>query len=275
MIVVAIVNNSTVMTDDQVKPIVAALQVQVTRDFSPIYGIDASLVQVPKGGKVPAGAWTLDLADNADEPGALGYHQEKAGIPWGIVGLKDDLAVGANPAVTISHELLEMLADPFITSTAMVNTPLGGFRGGIVALLAYEVADAVEADNLGYQINGVTVSDFVLPSWFGAQQPAAWGGKYDFCGHLTSPFRVSSSGTVTGILHGGYIGIMLLRPQGGWTTVNARHIDGSQEMESKLAAILPGEGPHILQVSSDGTAGSMVGFPKYSRRARVLKSMAN
>jgi hypothetical protein len=59
--------------------------------------------------------------------------------------------------VTLSHELLEMLPDPWINWCAQ------GSDGKIYAL---EVCDAVAADRLGYEIDGVLVSDFVTPSWF-------------------------------------------------------------------------------------------------------------
>lgn len=41
---IAYVNQSTVATDAQIATIVAALQIQVDRDFSPVWKIDANLV---------------------------------------------------------------------------------------------------------------------------------------------------------------------------------------------------------------------------------------
>ena len=52
--------------------------------------------------------------------------------------------------------MLEILADPDITLLVQK-----GSRGD-----AYEVCDAVEDDSLGYDINGVRVSDFVHPQCF-------------------------------------------------------------------------------------------------------------
>jgi len=57
----------------------------------------------------------------------------------------------------LSHELLEMLADPWINWCATGNDS---------KIYALEVCDAVEADDLGYDIDGVRVSDFVTPAWF-------------------------------------------------------------------------------------------------------------
>src|SRR6266446_7416119 len=51
-------------------------------------------------------------------------------------------------------------------------------------IYAMEVADAVETDSLGYDIQGVRVSDFVTPSYF---EPWRNGARYDFMGHLRAP----------------------------------------------------------------------------------------
>lgn len=74
MISVAIVNGSTVVQDADVQDAVAALQVQVSRDFAPIWGRDAQLAFSPMAAPVPAGTWELLIADNSDQAGALGYH---------------------------------------------------------------------------------------------------------------------------------------------------------------------------------------------------------
>jgi hypothetical protein len=71
-----------------------------------------------------------------------------------------------------------------------------------VAFYAFEACDACEADEYGYQVDGVTVSDFVYPSWFGGVAAT----QYDKQSHITSPFA---------ILSGGYIGIWT--PANGWT----------------------------------------------------------
>ena len=55
------------------------------------------------------------MTDNPDQAGALGYHEiTSQGTPLGKVFAKLDLQSGASWTVTLSHELLEMLADPWI-----------------------------------------------------------------------------------------------------------------------------------------------------------------
>ena len=72
-----------------------------------------------------------------------------------------DLKYGYTWSVTASHELLEMLADPNINLTVLVQSSDTAGK-----LYAYEVCDTCEADENGYEIDGVLLSDFVFPSWF-------------------------------------------------------------------------------------------------------------
>jgi hypothetical protein len=196
---IAILNASTVLTDAQVASATPALQTQISRDFAPAWGLEAKLIFVAKGQTVPAGAWVARLLDDSDQAGALGYHDDAgtADAPEARIFVKDDIDAGMSWSVTISHELLEMLADPLCTKTAS-----DGARE-----YAFEVCDAPEDDAFGYPIDGVLVSDFVLPSWFTA------GGRapFDFRGKITAPFQV---------LGGGYIGVFdPHNPDAGWTQI--------------------------------------------------------
>jgi len=88
----------------------------------------------------------------------LGYHELSShGTPLGKVFAGLDMRLGTSWTVTLSHELLEMLADPWINWCA--QSPDG-------KIYALEVCDAVESDESGYEIDGVLLSDFVTPAWF-------------------------------------------------------------------------------------------------------------
>src|ERR1700733_11672866 len=58
---ISVINESTVLADTDVLPVVAALQKQVTNDFRPMWGTDAELSIVPKGTQPPRGSWGLVL----------------------------------------------------------------------------------------------------------------------------------------------------------------------------------------------------------------------
>lgn len=204
---VVLINQTTVLDDQAVAVCCHALQHQVAYHFQPHWNAGATLTRLDRDTPIPDDAWALILADDSDQAGALGYHEvTHSGQPVGFVFAKTDMDNGLSWTVTASHELLEMLADPYAANTVQV---------GNATFVALEVCDAVEADDLGYNISGVQVSDFMLPSWFVPDLPA---DRYDFRHHCTRPLQ---------ILPGGYIGAWT--PQGGWqqaTHGQARHEAG-------------------------------------------------
>lgn len=90
--------------------------------FSHVWGKSATVTLVKnsiKGNrpllKKCQGWWWLVLLDTSDEAGYLGYHEATIdGMPLGKVFVKTAEAANRAWSVTASHELLEMLADPWL-----------------------------------------------------------------------------------------------------------------------------------------------------------------
>ncbi|HVT78921.1 MAG TPA: hypothetical protein VHD87_17905, partial [Acidimicrobiales bacterium] len=204
---IAVINQSTVVSDDDVAAAVPALQKQVHDDFAPAWGADATVAFAPQNKKPPAGAWWLVILDDSDQAGALGYHDlTNDGLPLSKVFAKSDQQYGFRWTVTTSHEMLEMLADPDINLTVFVQT-----SNTAGTLYAREVCDACEADALGYEVDGVLLSDFVYPAWFESFRKAK-STKFDHKGHLTKPFELAT---------GGYIGAFDISAGSGWHQIQA------------------------------------------------------
>jgi hypothetical protein len=210
LINISIINASTVLSDAEIRPVVDALQKQVSNDFRPAWGIDAKLNFVPGTATPPPGAWWLAILDDSDQAGALGYHDlTSEGLPLGKVFAGTDLKYGYTWSVTASHELLEMLADPNINLTVLLqNSETAG------TLYAYEVCDACEADTDGYDIGAVRVSDFVFPSWF-EDFRAEGSTQFDQTNRIQSPLQ---------LLSGGYIGAFEVTAGSGWHQVTAEKL---------------------------------------------------
>ena len=68
---IAVINESTVLKDADVLPVINALQQQVTNDFRPVWGTDAELTIVPKSTQPSNGSWWLVLLDDSDQVDAL------------------------------------------------------------------------------------------------------------------------------------------------------------------------------------------------------------
>lgn len=199
---IAFINESTAVSDAEVESYIAAYQIQLTRDFGPIWGMVADLKFVPKADIASVvDNWQMIFLDNSDQAGALGYHDvTAAGKPMGKVFAATDHQYGSSVSVTGSHELVEILGDATISMTVSEEDN----NGNIISLLAFEAADPVESDIYGYEINGVLVSDFVYPSWFGGIEAKS----FDHMGHC------SAAGE---ILSGGYQAKWF--PSSGWTQV--------------------------------------------------------
>ena len=160
--------------------LVAALQKQMEKDFVPVWGYPARLyvTDKPKNDE-----WQVVFLDDADAANALGYHDlTKNGQPISKVFVKTTIAAGQKVSVTASHELLEMMIDPGAQLWAQ-NTD-GRFY-------AYEMCDAVE--NEEYTIDGISVSDFVHPSFFESwHQPRSV--QFDHLNKVSKPFQTLQNG---------------------------------------------------------------------------------
>ncbi len=211
-ITVSVINASTVVTDDECRALVAALQKQVSQDFAPVWGIDAALVFVPTGGKPDSGTWWLSILDTTDRAGVLGHHDlTPDGLPVGKSFAGTDKHFGHSWTVTASHELLEMLADPDVNLAVFVHSDVGNGK-----LYVYEVCDPCQDDSFGYDIDGVTVGNFVYPAYFQTFRPPG-STKFDHMGKLQKP--------VPEVLSGGYISAFDVNGSTGWHPVTGATVE--------------------------------------------------
>jgi hypothetical protein len=191
---VSIVNASTVLKDADIPPVMAALQVQVSQHLAPKWHVDATLEFVPFGTNAPDGDWRLELLDDTDISPDSGYHNvEPGGTPFGRVFIKTALEHKEIWTITASHELLEMLVNPYIVFAAFI--PSDDNAGTFYQL---EICDPVSPDENGYQINGISVSDFVFPEWFSpflAEPRQGEVKQVDHCNHLKGPAPLIVPGT--------------------------------------------------------------------------------
>jgi hypothetical protein len=144
---------------------VKAIQKQIDGDFAPIWNIGDTLVYIgdSQTEKPKPGDRVVRLVPTSSEPGTLGSHWLDGSVPTGEVGVQTCIDDGVEVSSCLSHEILEMLLDPYATLAFQV----GRF------FLAAEVCDRVEDSSKDYKIDGVTVENFSLPSAFN-------GGSFPF-----------------------------------------------------------------------------------------------
>ena len=181
----ALVADTEKITPSQLTTVAAALQKQATRDFGPLWDIQANVSGFAKLEDVPTDYWPVIVSDDINTPGAAGVHEDKNGQPFALVQFSDTWSL------TASHETLEMLADPFGNRLVAGKSPKAG-QGRVNFLV--EVCDPCEDQQLAYTVNGVTVSDFYTPHFF---DPVADSSvRYSYTGALKAPRT---------ILNGGYL----------------------------------------------------------------------
>ena len=182
---VAIVNESTVLTDAEVAAAVPAFQHAATYMFEKEWSSRCHLAFMPKGSVLPKGAWVFQILDTSDQAGALAYHDvDGKNVPAAKIFAKTEAQYGASWTVSLTHELWEALADPVCLACAQISA---------TQLVAYEVCDPCEDDTLAFQVLGVAISDFVTRNWFTPGAPGPW----DHTGHLTGPLTLAAGGYVS------------------------------------------------------------------------------
>ena len=178
----AVVSESkSVKVADLVAP-VAALQIQLTRDFAPVWRRPATVAVVDKLTNVPLDHWPVIVRDDIPYD-AQGIHLDRDGAPFALV------LYSADWSLTTSHEMLEMLGDPFGKRTRTAPSIKAG-QGNVKYLV--EVCDPSEAGDFAYQINGTTVSDFYFPAYFDAEKTD--GRQYSYTSSIKAPRTVLKGG---------------------------------------------------------------------------------
>jgi hypothetical protein len=222
---IACFNNAKTPLGVDLDALINAMQAYVTLHVAPIWGTPAKLI---KSKDFVKGAWAMVFLDDADEPGALAYHDlTPDGWPLSKIFVKTTLENGDLVSVSASHELVEMLVDPAINM--MTTGP------DAKLMYAYESADPVEA--LTFNVNGIAMSDFVYPSYFEVfRKPGS--SQFDHMNKVKKPFQ---------ILSGGY---QILFKNGKWTQVTGSAVKKKQFAKEDRRGHRSESRGHKLKVTS-------------------------
>ena len=178
---VNLVNDSSFNIDLQ--QLASVLQKQLDEHYTPVWNIGAKIEP-----EVSNSDMDLILKNNTDVVGALGYHvYEGYNKPTALVFVVTSIDDGFPFSAVASHELLEMLTNPFVNLFVDASANDSGIF--FTKFIFREICDAVE--EYTYQIDNIQVSDFVTPYWFYQSES---GNKYDYLGKLTSPLSIGQGG---------------------------------------------------------------------------------
>ncbi|HKD14570.1 MAG TPA: hypothetical protein VKE71_08470 [Candidatus Angelobacter sp.] len=189
---VALVSDTDSIQLDDLSPVAAALQKQVTRDFGPLWNVNATVDAFDSLESVPVDYWPVILRDDINQPGAAGFHTDDHGQPFSLV------QADGNWPLTTSHEVLEMLGDPFgsrtVAGSPPPHAPAPVSKLKRVTYLV-EVCDPCESDQFSYPVNGIQVSDFITPHYYDPRKSS--GVRYSFVGSIEAPHTVLEGGYVS------------------------------------------------------------------------------
>jgi hypothetical protein len=184
---VALVSEAPTVTHAEVACVAAALQKQAIRDFGDVWGIVSTIDGFATLEDVPVGYWPIIVLDDiGGGSGVAGYHHDDDGQPFSLV------RNSANWSLTASHEMLEMLVDPWGNRLIAGQSPKRD-QGEVEFLV--EVADPPQATDFGYTVNGRLVSDFITPDFY--SPVAASGVRYSFGGNIAGPRQIAQGGYVS------------------------------------------------------------------------------
>lgn len=196
-----VLNLSSQISDQDLAEAVSAIDYQVQNHFSKEWGINAEIDYF--GSQNLSILKTISqntesiiyIGDSYDDPTVgvgevLGYHTTNLNkISFGFVYLDICKLYGEAWTVVLSHEVLELLADP--TAVLLVTGPDPKDSAKSVNY-RLEVCDPTQNDN--YVIQGIKVCNFVTHKYFGMQ-----GGGYEETNYKKlplAPFHVMPKGYI-------------------------------------------------------------------------------
>ncbi len=202
--IVAIIDQTGRVPLGELQAISNAIQKQIDLHASPYWldtenkPLSARMMVFNNINQAPAGAWLVTIENNIEPTDSTatsqlasmnkvysatlyGYHLTKNGLPYAR------LLYTYKYSKVLSHEVLEMLVNPFLNR--YIGIDLYSEQKGLEKVIQ-EIADPVQAS--GYDIDGIEVSNFIYPSWYHATKIT--GEKYDHLGLLTEPKSLLEGG---------------------------------------------------------------------------------
>jgi hypothetical protein len=179
----ALVSLTPAVPMNELSRIAAALQRQTIRDFAPLWDLQATIDAFEELDDIPVGYWPVVIAEDIGHAGITGIHLDERNQPFALVQRTRSWSL------TASHEVLEILADPFGNRLVPADHP--DEPGRRVEYLM-EVCDPCQDAAHSYRVNGVLVSDFITPQFY--DPVASAGVRYSFNGAVQAPRHIPAGG---------------------------------------------------------------------------------
>jgi len=231
---IAVINESTLVTNEQVNTMCKAIQIQLNLHVLPAWNMKSGTIKFyADKTKVPGYAWVVNMLDNSTQAGALGYHAEDNDLIDAFIFAGPVLQTGGvvlhdahNPqnvsvASVLSHEVCEMVGDRFAGFWSD-GPDVKASDGKTYNEYALELCDPVEGDSYDVIVGTqkVSVSNFIFPSWFNAEATDL-NKPFDYLGKLTKPFSMTP---------GGYL---IVRQSGNYQQIFGERVRPEKQLQVK------------------------------------------
>lgn len=217
---IAIVNQSTSVSNNDFYCMVAAARLQISNEFSWAWGTErgpADIEIYSDVNSIPDGYWVVTIVDDPEQSSYFGYHVNTTPVSQSIIFADTIINYGCpvlhdpnDPAFfTVSsvlcHELLEMIVDPCVND--WWDGPGLTLDGHVYPIVSYaaEVCDPVYFGVYTKTISGdiglssplsspvdVNVCNFIYPAWKDVYADSS--SQFDQMEVLTAPFSLDSGG---------------------------------------------------------------------------------
>lgn len=185
--------NTNKINEAEFKSAVKAIERQVKEQVSAFwntteyYGLKADFVIAHNLSQVPYGSWLVVIQDTLQFD-VYGYHyltetdtkQSPKNTPYALIRYDE------NWSLVLSHEVVEMLINPFLNASALTEVDGKKIR------LVIEPSDPAQFKDNGYLVDGVLVSDFVTPRYYDLVYVS--GTRYSWTGKITKPLELLENG---------------------------------------------------------------------------------
>jgi hypothetical protein len=194
--------------DKKIIEVIRSINRQIQEDFEPYWSMGAVLRLEGRSEEKPNPVHPIDMRGDAiiyvwdrakdnlksleeEAEEAIGYHEQNfMGIPYGFVFIDVTKKLGQDWSIALSHEALEMIADPELNLLVQGPHPEEPENRNRYVFHYYEVCDAVSGES--YEIDGIKVSNFVLPLYFTGGEE--YDGRNDFLGNVHNGKTLKSFG---------------------------------------------------------------------------------
>lgn len=192
---IAIINQSSLVSDDQIVLMTRAVQSQVSLHLLPAFNLKTTTLKFFSDiTKIPGHAWVICFAnDNANDSQLQKDFQNNNDLVNSFIYCQTLIDNNESISATLSREVCEMITNRFSNIWMTGPMTLSGSE------YAYNICEPVAKDEYTITVDGIgiKVANFVFPSFFNMNAAKPENMPFDYLKLLSAPFTTTDGGVLT------------------------------------------------------------------------------